>query len=141
MHRHIRSDVNTTRAPGHPVSRETHSQECPEWGQAGLGAVPCSEMRQGNPQLLEPRGGAAPGTRTPAPLCLCSPPQAAELLGLASPDKKAVGWEAGKEKEAEGQEGVGGHILGRVGFWQGKSWGSLEPQEMPRNPSWPGLSS
>lgn len=38
----------------HPVSRETHSQECPEWGQAGLGLVPCSRD--------ETRKASAPGS-------------------------------------------------------------------------------
>lgn len=108
-HRHIRRYINTLQlhrnteiahAPqSHPVSRETHSQECPEWGQAGLGLVPCSrdETRKPSAPGAQGRGSAGKNTRSFVPLP--PPPQAAKLLGQASLDKKAVGWEEEKGKE------------------------------------------
>lgn len=131
MHRHIRSDINTMLQehrrppPGHPVSRETHSQECPEWGQAGLGAVPCSERRQGNPQLLEPRGGVAPGTRTPAPLCLCSPCPGGRASGTGEPRQEGCGM-GGRNGGGLGSGGSGraqGTCLAGWAFGEGRVGG------------------
>lgn len=95
-HKHIRRYINTLQLhrhteiahapPSHPVSRETHSQECPEWGQAGLGLVPCSrdETRKASAPGAQGRGSARENTRSFVPLP--TPPQAAKLLRQASPD-------------------------------------------------------
>lgn len=63
-----------------------------------------------------------------------SPPQAAQLLGQASLDKKAIGMGGSKREGCWGQKRVGGCIIGRAGFSLQKSWRSWGSQEMPENP-------
>lgn len=132
-HKHIRRYINTLQLhrhieiahapPSHPVSRETRSQECPEWGQAGLGLVPCSRDETRKPSAPGAQGrGSAGEKNTRSFVPLPTPPQAAKLLRQASLDKAAMGVE-GSEREG----GLGSGESGRVHSWQG---GLLAGQEL-----------
>lgn len=101
-HKHTRRYINTLQLHrsteiaytphSHSVSRETHSQECPEWGQAGLGLMPCSRDETRKPSAPGAQGrGSAGEKNTHSFVPLPTPPHAAKPLGQANLDKKAIG--------------------------------------------------
>jgi hypothetical protein len=68
IHKHTpvtQTHRDSTCTPSHPVSKETHSQECPEWGQAGLGLVPCSRDETRKPSAPGAQEGEGWGEEHP----------------------------------------------------------------------------